>query len=189
MNANELLKRMFGFSDVKLIVNFIKSSDCTQEMIHCDDEYGFSPLIYACQYNKTSIVQALINKGVNVNQLHHSIVGKYSPLELCILYIADEEEELEDKVKIIDLLMKAGVHVANHTLNLACKKNETAIIKKLLDYPIEVEFVDAKGWKPMDYLLLNKNHEMIKLVNTIVLNKKLKHDLPNKEFPTTKSKI
>lgn len=185
----QLIKFMAGLlPGVPAIIEFINSPQCTIEMINCDDKYTYSPLCLACHHLKTEIVEALIKKGVNVNQVQKRYKdSSTTPLKMCVGNNACDEPEI--RVGLIDLLIKAGADINNDILVFACQCNDNASIRKLLEYTIDINYVDEHGKTAMDYLIMHENNEIMNLIEKMKLKELLETNLITQESEKTKMKI
>ena len=159
-------------------IKFINSKECTLEMINYDNGDGWCPLNLAARLNRSDVVEALIKKGADVN--HVSWDYSYTPLMFCIVYGSCRGDD-EEQLRTIDLLINAGTNLNYEgrfsAFSKVCCSNQTEIIKKLLQHPINIEFRDEDGISGMDYLIDHKNYEAISLVNKYLLNNTLQQEL------------
>jgi uncharacterized protein len=178
----------------KAALNFIKSSECTLEMINYEDPNGFTPLCMAARFNSHKVVKALIDKGADINY-----VTTIYEMNALICAIAEGKYEPEDgskeaNLKVVELLINAGTNVdfksnSYSAFVLACRCNKTEVVKLLLNHDIDINFKDSYQKKGMDYLKQEKNKEGIKLVQSYILNKSLQKELFINSSENKKPKI
>lgn len=192
LKENTLYNRYFYHeSNEKGALKFIDSPECTLEMINYEED-GYTSLIMAARFNSFKSVEALINKGVNVN--YHSTI---SGMDALMYTIADGRDAGESKLanlKVVSLLIEAGtdLHYNNKEYSafiLACRCEKLEVIKLLMSYDIDINFTNIHGKTGLDYLKESNQLEGVKLVENYLLNKDLNKELPNELTESKKYKI
>jgi ankyrin repeat protein len=174
-------------------IDFINSPKCTLEMINYDNGDGWCALNLAARLNRYHVVEALINKGADVN--HVSWDSSMNPL----MYAINDGDYYEndgskaDNLKTIHLLINAGTDL-NYgdrfsAFTLACQVNKTEVICGLLYNKININFKDEDGNTGIDYLKENHNEEALKLIDNYLLNTRLEKELSTNTKETKKHKI
>lgn len=169
------------------VVAFINSSACTKEMVNELGGNNMTPLHVAAMSNKYTIVEALINKGADVNGLFYGVpTSGLPPLHMAIYYGSYDNADKDNNLKTINLLLaaKADINIPNHSaFVLACIKSKNEVIKILLNYDIDIQFKGAfqsaydNDKTGLDYLKLHKNEIGIKIVEAHMLSKALQEEL------------
>jgi ankyrin repeat protein len=193
LKENTLYNRYFYHeANEKGALKFISSPECTLEMVNYEED-GLTSLINASRFNSFKSVEALINKGVNINHC-----STYSGMNALMFTIFDGRygnvETTEANLKVVSLLIEAGTDLNYNNKKysafiLACRCEKLEVIKILLNYDIDVNFKDIDGKTGLDYLKEKNEIEGIRLVNNYILNKTLQEELPNNLSETKIFKI
>jgi ankyrin repeat protein len=192
LKENTLYNRYFyQEANEKGALKFINSPECTLEMINYEED-GYTSLMMASRFNSFNCVEALINKGVNVN--YHSSTLEMDALMYTIADGRYSGDSKEANLKVVSLLIEAGtdLHYNNKEFSafiLACRCEKLEVIKLLLNHNTDINFIDIYGKNGMDYLKENNDLQGVKLVEAYILNKSLQKELPTNITEVKKLKI
>ena len=162
--------------DTKELLEFINSDKCSKNLIDYSGSDGKTALYVAVSMIRFNIVEALINKGANVNIVSNSL----TPLMLALF--STSKEEIEENRKIINFLIDSGANFEPvnglSPFSIACfiQKNET--MKKMLNYNIDIDFIDKNGKTALDHLYEQNNTEGLKILKSYLLEKSIREELP-----------
>jgi len=183
MSTYNLCSEIRSIQNDENVIEFIRSSKCTKQMVNQVYDNNMTPLQTAACNNKLEIVDALLKKGANIEPGNQTL----GPIEMAIYYGPySNDEDIQNNLKVIQKLIKKKKKIDfEHRYNpfiLACMKGKNEIIQLFLDGTHNVDvmlkgFDDKSG---VEYLQKFKNQEGIKLVESYLMNNYLKNDLPNK---------
>lgn len=183
---------MMDTNDDERIINFLKTDKCSLDMVNYQDDDGWCALNLAARLNRYEVVQALVEKGANVNLINWD--SSFNPLMYCISD-GDSyyESEKENQLKTIKILIEAGTNLNFEdrfsAFTLACEMNNTSIIRLLLEKNVNIDFKDENDKTGLDYINENNNQEALSMINSYLMNRKLSEDLKEKTNTITKMKV
>jgi ankyrin repeat protein len=183
---------MMDTTDDERVINFLKTDKCSLDMVNYQDGDGWCALNLAARLNRFDVVQALVEKGANVN-----LISWDSSFNSLMYSIVDGdsyfESEKENQLKTIKLLIEAGTNLNFEdrfsAFTLACEMNNTSIIRLLLEKNVNIDFKDENDKTGLDYINENNNQEALSMVNSYLMNIKLNEDLKEKTNTINKMKV
>ncbi|MEM6720584.1 MAG: ankyrin repeat domain-containing protein [Bacteroidota bacterium] len=132
------------------------------EVIHTQNEYGYSPFLLACYNGNAKMVSFLVDKIKDING-----ISKYGTPLMAAVYKRDEV--------IVDILLKNGADVnkgdegGTTALHYATLFNNTAIAEKLINAGAKANVKDRSGKTAFDYATNYKNQKLITLIKSKAL--------------------
>jgi ankyrin repeat protein len=170
---------MADTNDDEGAIKFIKSPECTLEIVNYEDGDGWTALNLAARLNRYEVVKALIEKGADVNQINSNY--SYNALMFCIIDGSSSDED-EEQYKTAKLLIDSGTNLNFEdrfsAFSQACEMAKIEILKLILQHPsINIGFIDEENKTGLDYLNEDNNVEGLSLVNAYVMNNKLDKEL------------
>ncbi len=174
-------------------IKFINSPECTVEMVNYDNGDGWCPLNLAARLNRHEVVDALIKKGADVNQVSWDSSMNALMYAICDGDYYEQDGSKLDNLKTIELLVNAGTNLnfedRTSAFLLACELNKTEVIALLLAHKINIDFKDEDGNTSMTFLRERNNNEGIRLVENYMLKESLQKELPNELSESKKPKM
>jgi ankyrin repeat protein len=146
------VSRTGSLEDIKALV--LEDKD----VINKADERGYYPLTLACYHGNKEVAIYLINnvKDVNVN------VSYGTPLIASVF---------KGHLDLVNELLNIGANPNDSDINgstslhFAVMMGDLEIVKSLLKHDADMELLDNKKRKPIDYALIKDNKEIIELLN------------------------
>lgn len=121
------------------------------------DEYGKTPLTWACEYNKPESVRLLLNAGADVNQPDR--------------YTTPLHRAAACSPEIVKMLLDAGSEVnvenvgGNIPLHVAAGSGQHDCMVLLINAGSKIDYVNKDGKTPADCAKEGKHYECIKVLN------------------------
>ena len=141
------------------------------------DNYGATPLYYACNFGHIGTVRFILEHGANPNGVRRD--ESKSALRECPLVAAAKREH----ITVVDILLDAGAdpNVTDSTkrtpLIYAARKHNTSLIQRLLSKKVDIGRVDKYGENALMHAALGNNQA----VDTIALLVEAGADISKKD--------
>ena len=141
--------------DIESIKNYIDSG----YDLNIQNNYGYTPLIYATAHNKIKIVELLLSAGADINKQNNS--GNTA-----LIWAASRNNNIE----IVKLLLNAGADINKQdndgytALICAALYNNTETAKLLLNSGADIDKQNNNGNTALIIAAYNNNREMIEFL-------------------------
>ena len=183
INSKLFEEYMSDVDDDESVLCFLKSDECTKEMVNYYNGDGWSSLILAARQARFEVMQAMIKKGADVNyvDLDHSCNALMHMIHNVDSYTSEDEQLFFNCAK---LLIDAGtdLHFKDRfsAFTMACECRRTNIIPLFLAQDVDLEWKDEDGKSGIDYLIEDNNEQALAMISSYQLHQKLSSDLGEK---------
>ncbi|KAJ4127730.1 hypothetical protein NW768_008002 [Fusarium equiseti] len=128
--------------------------------IRAEDSDKAQPLHLACKGANVELVKLLLREGAPID---HPDSDGYLPLHWASDYGCDAviPQLLGPKAKFLNL--KESIS-GQTPLNIACRHDQSNVVKVLLEYNADLHLTDNDGWTPLFTAILNYNYEILRIL-------------------------
>ncbi|GAB4391280.1 MAG: hypothetical protein Tsb005_00420 [Gammaproteobacteria bacterium] len=139
------------------VVDYLLKAKASSILINQANAKGFTPFLAAAQVGNISLIENLLNRGVDINQVDYK--GRNA-----IVYLATNENSLN----IIKWFIKRGIDIScsafenySRPLNAAIEYTNQALIDTLLELNEDVNLADHNGNTALMMAIKCKNNKLI----------------------------